>query len=101
MPRGPMLSVIPSRRSTPLSISGRWLKEVERIAPRPDQPKGGRPPYPTEAMVRVLVITHLHGLSDGNSVPVDELVQFTAFLRLGMKRHLGKLGAANDNRLEG
>ncbi|MHB0888220.1 MAG: IS5/IS1182 family transposase, partial [Acidithiobacillus sp.] len=21
---------------------------VERIAPRPEQPKGGRPPYPTE-----------------------------------------------------
>lgn len=29
---------------------------VERIAPGPEQPKGGRPPYPTEVMVRVLVV---------------------------------------------
>ncbi|WP_437560564.1 IS5 family transposase [Acidithiobacillus sulfuriphilus] len=37
---------------------------VERIAPRPEQPKGGRPPYPTDVMVRVLVVKRLHGLSD-------------------------------------
>ncbi|MBU2820790.1 transposase, partial [Acidithiobacillus caldus] len=35
---------------------------VEKIAPRPEQPKGGRPPYPTEVMVRVLVVKRLHGL---------------------------------------
>ena len=29
---------------------------VEKIAPRPEQPKGGRPPYPTEVMVRILVV---------------------------------------------
>lgn len=40
---------------------------VERIAPRPEQPKGGRPPYPTEVMVRVLVVKRLHGLSDGQT----------------------------------
>lgn len=32
--------------------------------PRLEQPKGGHPPYPTEVMVRVLVVKHLHGLSD-------------------------------------
>ena len=37
---------------------------VERVAPRPEQPKGGRPPYPTEVMVRILVVKRLHGLSD-------------------------------------
>ena len=40
---------------------------VERIAPRPEQPKGGRPPYPTDVMVRVLVVKRLHGLSDEQS----------------------------------
>ncbi len=37
---------------------------VERVAPRSAQPKGGRPPYPTEVMVRILVVKRLHGLSD-------------------------------------
>ena len=27
--------------------------EVDRIAPRPVSPQGGRPPYPTETMVRI------------------------------------------------
>jgi hypothetical protein len=33
---------------------------VERVAPRPEQPKGGRPPCPTEVMVRTLVVKRLH-----------------------------------------
>ncbi|MCE5394029.1 MAG: transposase, partial [Acidithiobacillus sp.] len=37
---------------------------VERIAQRPEQSKGGRPPYPTEVMIRILVLKRLHGLSD-------------------------------------
>lgn len=37
---------------------------VEKIAPRPKRPKGWCPPYPTEVMVRVLVVKRLHGLSD-------------------------------------
>ncbi len=42
-------------------------EEVERMAPRPEQPRGGRPPYPTGVMVRVLAVKHLHGLSDGQT----------------------------------
>lgn len=30
--------------------------EVDRVAPRPVSPQGGRPPYPTETMVRILVL---------------------------------------------
>jgi hypothetical protein len=30
--------------------------EVDRIAPRPTSPRGGRPPFPTETMVRILVL---------------------------------------------
>ena len=38
--------------------------EVDRIAPRPLSPQGGRPPYPTETMVRILVLKRLYNLSD-------------------------------------
>ena len=38
--------------------------EVDRVAPRPDSAQGGRPPYPTETMVRILVVKRLHNLSD-------------------------------------
>ncbi|WP_374693365.1 transposase [Acidithiobacillus sp. AMEEHan] len=37
---------------------------IEKIPPRPAQPKGGRPSYPTEVMVRILVIKRMYGLSD-------------------------------------
>jgi hypothetical protein len=43
---------------------------VDRIAPRPVQAKGGRPPYPTEVMIRILVVKRLHGLSE----PSDDAV---------------------------
>jgi hypothetical protein len=36
--------------------------EVDRIAPRPVSPQGGRPPYPTETMVRILVLKRLYTL---------------------------------------
>ena len=38
--------------------------EVGRAAPRPVSPQGGRPPYPTETMVRILVLKRLYNLSD-------------------------------------
>ena len=38
--------------------------EVDRVAPRPVSPQGGRPPYPTETMVRILVLKRLYNLSD-------------------------------------
>ena len=38
--------------------------EVDRACPRPSRSKGGRPPFPTELMVRILVIKSLWNLSD-------------------------------------
>ena len=37
--------------------------EVDRVAPRPVSPQGGRPPYSTETMVRILVLKRLYHLS--------------------------------------
>ncbi|MBU2744543.1 transposase, partial [Acidithiobacillus caldus] len=55
---------------------------VERISPPPEQPKGGRPPYPTEMMVRVLVVKRLHGLS-------DEQTEFQPLDRRSFRRFCG------------
>lgn len=37
---------------------------IDGLYPRPDGRKGGRPPYPTEVMVRILVLKRLYNLSD-------------------------------------
>ena len=37
---------------------------VEAFIERSDGRKGGRPPYPTEVMVRILVLKRLYNLSD-------------------------------------
>ncbi|WP_312283820.1 IS5 family transposase [Candidatus Igneacidithiobacillus taiwanensis] len=55
---------------------------VERIAPRPEQSKGGRPPYPTEVMVRILVLKRLHALS-------DEQAEFQLLDRRSFRRFCG------------
>ncbi len=61
-------------------VDFRALSEaVERVAPRPEQSKGGRPPYPTEVMVRVLVIKRLHRLSDEQTE--YQLLDRRSFLR--------------------
>ena len=38
--------------------------EVDRAAPRPDRSRGGRPPFPTEVMMRILLLQQLFNLSD-------------------------------------
>lgn len=38
--------------------------ELDKVAPRPANAQGGRPPYPTELMLRILVLQHLYNLSD-------------------------------------
>src|SRR5574337_1083844 len=38
--------------------------EVDRVLPRPVSARGGRPPFPTETMVRILVLKRLCNLSD-------------------------------------
>ena len=37
---------------------------IDELLPRGDAAKGGRPPYPTEVMVRILILKHLYNLSD-------------------------------------
>ena len=37
---------------------------LDELLPRGDPTKGGRPPYPTEVMVRILILEHLYNLSD-------------------------------------
>ena len=45
--------------------------EVDLAAPRPSRERGGRPPFPTELMVRVLLIQQLFNLSDEQMVLTD------------------------------
>lgn len=56
--------------------------EVDRVAPRPGRERGGRPPFPTEVMVRVLLIQQLFNLS-------DEQMEFQLLDRLSFQRFVG------------
>lgn len=56
--------------------------EIDRIAPRPSCKQGGRPPYPTELMVRILVLQHLYNLS-------DEALEYQLLDRLSFQRFCG------------
>lgn len=56
--------------------------EVDLAAPRPSRGRGGRPPFPTELMVRVLLIQQLFNLS-------DEQMEFQLLDRLSFQRFVG------------
>lgn len=56
--------------------------EVDRAAPRPGRARGGRPPFPTELMVRILLIQQLFNLS-------DEQMEFQLLDRLSFQRFAG------------
>ena len=56
--------------------------QVDRVAPRPTSTQGGRPPYPTETMVRLLVVKRLHNLS-------DEQLEFQLLDRMSFQRFCG------------
>jgi transposase len=62
--------------------------EVDRVALRVVSGKGGRPPFPTETMVRILVLKRLHNLS-------DEQVEFQLQDRLSFQRFCGLTMATN------
>ena len=62
--------------------------EVDRVAPRPISAQGGRPPYPTETMVRILVLKRLYNLS-------DEQMEYQLLDRMSYKRFCGLSNAAN------
>jgi IS5 family transposase len=57
-------------------------KQIDLAAPRPSQEKGGRPPFPSELMVRILVLQQLHGLS-------DEQMEYPLLDRLSFQRFVG------------
>lgn len=62
--------------------------DVDRVAPRPVSPQGGRPPYPTETMVRILVLKRLYNLS-------DEQVEYQLLDRMSDKRFCGLANATH------
>jgi IS5 family transposase len=56
--------------------------KVDEVAPRPESVKGGRPAYPTEVMVRILVLKRLYNLS-------DEAMEYQLLDRMSYKRFCG------------
>lgn len=65
---------------------GKLAARVDEIAPRIENPKGGRPPYPTETMVRILILKRLNNLS-------DEQVEYQLLDRMSYKRFCGLMDA--------
>ena len=61
---------------------------VDAIAPRPANQQGGRPPYPTETMVRIAVLKRLYNLS-------DEQMEYRLLDRTSYKRFCGLTDATN------
>lgn len=55
---------------------------ADREASRPVSAQGGRPPYPTETMVRILVLKRLYNLS-------DEPMEYQLLDRMSDKRSCG------------
>ena len=62
--------------------------EVDRIAPRPVSPQGGRPPFPTETMTRILVLKRLYNLS-------DEQMEYQLLDRMSYQRFCGLADSAS------
>ena len=61
---------------------------VDDVAPRPISLQGGRPPFPTETMVRILVLKRLYNLS-------DEQMEFQLLDRMSYQRFCGLTQAVN------
>lgn len=63
--------------------------QVDTACPRPDRSKGGRPPYPTEIMVRLMFIQALYNLSDEDcEYQVLDRMSFQHFCRLEGALHI-------------
>jgi len=56
--------------------------EADQAAPRPGRERGGRPPFPTQVMVRILLIQQLFNL-------FDEQMEFQLLDRLSFQRFAG------------
>lgn len=55
---------------------------IDAAAPRPSRERGGRPPFPTEIMVRTLLLQQLYNLS-------DEQLEYQLLDRLSFQRFAG------------
>jgi len=62
--------------------------EVDRIAPRPERLQGGRPPFPTETMVRILFLKRFNNLS-------DEQMEYQLLDRMSYQRFCGLSDSAS------
>jgi transposase, IS5 family len=63
--------------------------QVDAACPRADRVRGGRPPYPTEVMVRLLFIQSLYNLSDEDcEYQVLDRMSFQHFCRLAGALHI-------------
>jgi len=68
---------------------GAVAREVDEACPRPDRSKGGRPPYPTEVMVRMLFLQALYNLSDEDcEYQVLDRMSFQHFCGLAGELHI-------------
>lgn len=56
--------------------------EVDQAAPRPGRERGGRSPFPTEVMVRILLTQQLFNLC-------DEQMEFQLLDRMSLQRFVG------------
>lgn len=61
---------------------------TDALLPRGDGKKGGRPPYPSEVMLRILVVKYLNGLS-------DEQMEFQLLDRMSYRRFCLLADSAN------
>lgn len=62
--------------------------EVDRVAPRPVSLQGGRPPFPTETMVRILFLKRVNNLS-------DEQMEYQLLDRMSYQRFCGLTDSAS------
>jgi IS5 family transposase len=62
--------------------------EVDRVAPRLVSAHGGRPPFPTETVVRILVLKRLYNLP-------DEQMEYQLLDRMSYQQFCGLADATN------
>ncbi|MEK8028650.1 IS5 family transposase [Pseudaquabacterium rugosum] len=68
---------------------GAMAAAVDRACPRPDRSKGGRPPYATEVLVRMVFLQGLYNLSDEQCEhQVLDRLSFQRFCRLDGALHI-------------
>ena len=68
---------------------GAMAAAVDRTCPRPDRSKGGRPPYATKVLVRMVFLQGLYNLSDEQCEhQVLDRLSFQRFCRLDGALHI-------------